>query len=851
MDTPKSPPPNRLIRLRDAIRKPFRRQIVRTLPLYFTLDRSPDGCHLVYVSICTDDKVLPVTDPRALSHYGYREVVETPEEVITYVLDSTDLETLLALQSMNPQQSEDGGLLFDFAPPILLHLRQNNRVRETETSRQIGVASEPLRPGANIDFDPAEGVTIRTGYHPPGSEELLTESELRKTRDGRFAWLGSTIFPIKPPTGSVAAEWLRRPIHRVPIADVPEFYVRDLAPLRKELAAVLTDRVREIRVLDEPLKPIVYLDQTEKGWLSFQVGYQLGNRTLTHSQLSSVSERSFVRLDDKTWARIDARSLQTADAKLRKLGAMPTSGGGYRVPAAEFATLEEFVDSMGGRPIINDRYQAFIDQLTSFRADNTFRLSATAEADLVTRKVSLRPYQRAGIHWLTWLHDNGLHGLLADDMGLGKTLQSILTLRYAYEISSSLLPSLIVAPASVLHHWEREMERFYPEMAIYRYHGLGRSLQPLKSARQVVVISTFDTIRASIEELAKIPFFYVVLDEATNIKNPTSRRAKAVKALNSAHRLSLSGTPVENRPAELWSIYDFLMSGHLGPYGAFESLFENRIIAGDNVAAERLGRRIRPFMLRRLKTDLDLQLPDKIPMDEWCALTPEQVELYNQIQAIAEPVLAALRGGGRVDYAGSILPILTKLKQVCDHPAIVNKVNRPLAGRSEKFDWIVEKVQSIVDSGEQVLIFSQFLGMLDLLESAVEKLGIPTIRIDGATTNRQGLIDHFNAGGAKVGLFSLRAAGHGINVTAANHVIHADRWWNPAVENQATDRVHRIGQTKIVYVYRIMIENTLEERIEKLLRSKQQIADTIINAARQKEQQWTREELLEILRPLE
>jgi SNF2 family DNA or RNA helicase len=631
---------------------------------------------------------------------------------------------------------------------------------------------------------------------------------------------------------------------------VPEFYVRDLAPLRQELAAVLTDRAREMRVVDEPLKPIVYLDQTEKGWLSFQVSYQFGNSTVRHSQLSGVADLPFIRVNENTWARMDPHGVRATDKKLQKLGAAPTPGG-YRVPASEFATLEEFVASMGGQSIISDRYQSFIDQLTAFWADDTFHLSPAIETHLTSRKITLRPYQRAGVHWLTWLYDNQLHGLLADDMGLGKTLQCILTLRHAYETSNNGLPSLVIAPASVLPHWERELERYFPQMRVYRYHGPGRSLNPLHSERPTIAVSTYDTVRSSVEELAKVPFFYIVLDEATSVKNPTSRRSKAVKALNSAHRLSLSGTPVENRPAELWSIFDFLMSGHLGAYGTFERVFENRIVVGDNDAAERLGRRIRPFMLRRLKEEVARDLPEKIEMDEWCSLTTEQATLYNHLQVGAEPVLSALRGGGRVDYAGSILPLLTKLKQVCDHPAIVNKNDQPLSGRSEKFDWITERIQAIVDGGEQVLIFSHFLGMLSLLESAVIERGIPYIRIDGATTKRQELIDRFNVGRAKVALLSIRAAGHGITVTAANHVIHADRWWNPAVENQATDRVHRIGQTKTVYVYRIMVENTLEERIEKLLRRKQDIADTIINAARLETQQWTREELLEILRPLE
>lgn len=843
-------PFNRLTNLRNRLRKPFRRRVIKTMAMRFTLDRTPDGRHLVHVYSQVNGEERIVINPRELTRYGYQEVIETPTEITTYILDPADLQTLLALQSMNPIQDEHGGLTFDFAPAILLHLRNDSHVQESTQSQQMKISEKPLRPGATIEFDPAEGVTVRTGYKIPDDKRLWQESDLKMTADGRFAWIGTTVFPVRRPTSERVNQWFSRPIHHIPISEVPEFYVRDLAPLRKELAAVLTDRVRELRVINEPLKPIIYLENKEKGWLNFNVGYQLGKQFATHSQLSSAIGQRFIRIDEQTWVRTDTRSIDSTETQLKKLGAETMVDGGYRVPAAEFATLEEFVAVLGGQSIVSDSYRKFIEQLTGFQADESFRLSSVAEAQLAAQKVTLRPYQRAGIHWLTWLHDNQLHGLLADDMGLGKTLQSILTLRYAYETTGSHLPSLIIAPASVLSHWERELERFFPQIRIYRYHGPRRTLRSLQSARPVIAISTYDTVRSSVESLAKVPFFYIVLDEATNIKNPTSNRSKAVKALNSAHRLSLSGTPVENRPAELWSIYDFLMSGHLGPYGTFERVFEERIVGGDSVATEKLGRRIRPFILRRLKEEVARDLPEKIEMDEWCQLTPEQTAIYSRIQAQAEPMLTALRAGERVDYARSILPVLTKLKQVCDHPAIVNSIKTPLRGRSAKFDWVLDKIIEILATKEQVVVFSHFLGMLDLLEMAVRSHEAGYIRIDGATKDRQMLIDRFNSGDASIALFSIRAAGHGINVTAANHVIHADRWWNPAVENQATDRVHRIGQTKTVYVYRIMIENTLEERIEKLLIRKQQIADRIMGAAKQTQQQWTREELLEILKPL-
>ena len=315
--------------------------------------------------------------------------------------------------------------------------------------------------------------------------------------------------------------------------------------------------------------------------------------------------------------------------------------------------------------------------------------------------------------------------------------------------------------------------------------------------------------------------------------------------------MALSGTPVENRPAEMWSVFDFLMRGHLGRYGTFTRVFENQITAGDKLAAERLGRRVRPFMLRRLKSEVAQDLPEKIEMDEWCELTEEQRQLYGLLQDQTKQLYFALSQGKDVNYTASILPVLTKLKQICDHPALVTKNSRPLFRRSEKFDWVVEKIRMIKAQGEQVVLFSHFLDMLNLLETAVLQDKTSYIRIDGSTNNRQILIDEFNSGRKTVALCSLTATSYGINLQSANHVIHADRWWNPAIEDQATDRVHRIGQDRTVYVYRIMVQGTLEERIDKLLANKRQIAGQIVDAAGAGARQWTRAELLELLRPLD
>ncbi|RMF82875.1 MAG: DEAD/DEAH box helicase, partial [Chloroflexi bacterium] len=543
---------------------------------------------------------------------------------------------------------------------------------------------------------------------------------------------------------------------------------------------------------------------------------------------------------------IDQQIVEQTEESLKTLNAESTDFG-YRVAVTEFDSLEEFIAAIGGEERLSEEYKQFRDQLTGFEPNHDFRLTDTIEIDLKNTSINLRPYQRGGIHWLDWLRRSYLHGVLADDMGLGKTLQAVCTLRMGYEHTGNNQPSLIVCPRSVITHWDRELRRFFPQSRPYRYHGSQRELSVFYSTVPYIGITTYETLTNDIEHLSRLNFFYVILDEATYIKNPNAKRTQAIKKLNATHRLALSGTPVENSPSELWSIFDFLLPGHLGKYYTFKRVFEDKIASRESSATVRLGRKIRPFILRRLKEDVAKDLPKKIEIDEWCSLTEEQKQIYGAIQGRYKHVGEALRRGENVN----ILPLLTKLKQTCDHPRIITKDARPLHNRSNKFDWVVDKIEEIANLEQQVVVFTHFLDMLSLLESALVERKISFIRIDGSTTNRQELIDDFNSGQSTSALCSIKAVAHGINLTSANHVIHADRWWNPAVEDQATDRVHRIGQEQTVYVYRILTEGTLEERIDRLLESKRDLADQIIGATVKGTRKWTRAELLEILRPLD
>lgn len=732
----------------------------------------------------------------------------------------------------------------------LPYLKKTFDVQVLPEARRIRVEKRSLKPTAQIDFDPESGCHILAGYTLPGDEQLHPRSHLPQTSDGRYAVFDYQFVPIQSISSIAGEQLLNKGYLNVPLDGVPEFFVRDLALIRKEFDAVFTDLASEVNIIDQTFQPVVKADHKSRGWLDFDVAYEAGGIVISHDLALGAHKGEYIQLDETTWLKPDKRALVETERQIARLGA--TKGpNGYRVSTAQFASLEEFIEKLGGKAQLTAAYHTFLDQLTGFQANENYRLGRATEENLKTQGIQLRPYQRAGIHWLSWLYDNYLHGVLADDMGLGKTLQSIMTLRRAYEESHSRKPSLVICPRSVMTHWERELHRFFPAIKTVRYHGPAHARRSLLgSFVPTVFVSTYATVRNDIEHLVKISFFYLVLDEATAIKNPSTKQTKAVKALNAEHRLALSGTPVENQPGELWSLFDFLMRGHLGTQAQFEQRFELPISNAYHNAADELARRIRPFMLRRKKEDVAKDLPEKIELDEWCELTKEQRQLYGSLQDQTKRLWTALRRGDQVDYP-HILSVLQKLKQICDHPALVVESQEPILGRSEKFDWIIDKVSEILSKKEQVAIFSHYLDMLGLLQSVLESRGIPYIRIDGSTRQRQSLVDRFNAGRASVALLSLRAAGHGITLTGANHVIHADRWWNPAIEDQATDRVHRIGQDKTVYVYRILVSNTLEERIDELLTEKRGIADRIIGAASNGDRRWTREELIEILRPFE
>ncbi len=447
-------------------------------------------------------------------------------------------------------------------------------------------------------------------------------------------------------------------------------------------------------------------------------------------------------------------------------------------------------------------------------------------ADLRT---SLRTYQRRGVDWLVFLRDAGMGALLADDMGLGKTVQALCAIRGR---------SLVVAPTSVLHNWADEIRRHRPGLSFSVYHGAARELDPQAD----VTLTTYALLRLDADRLAAVSWDTVVLDEAQAIKNPDSQVAAAAYRLEAGLKMTLTGTPVENRLDELWSQFHFINRGLLGGRKSFDERYAAPIAEGQPGAAQRLRERIRPFVLRRLKRDVAPELPPRTDLVLRCQLTPQEREVYDAIRAasLAE-VVRRLEAGGSVLAA---LEVLLRLRQAACHTGLVP--GQEAAG-SSKIDVLLEALESVVAEGHKALVFSQWTSLLDLTEPHLRRAGIDFNRLDGSTRDRASVVGAFqNESGPPVMLVSLRAGGTGLNLTAADHVFLLDPWWNPAVEDQAADRTHRIGQDRPVMVYRLMAEDTVEERILELQQSKREIAAAALGEA-DRAASVTRAELLDLL----
>jgi superfamily II DNA or RNA helicase len=453
----------------------------------------------------------------------------------------------------------------------------------------------------------------------------------------------------------------------------------------------------------------------------------------------------------------------------------------------------------------------------------------------------LRGYQKLGLGWLRFLDHMGWGGCLADDMGLGKTVQALALLQMLKD-QGRTGTSLIVTPKSLIFNWLREAKRFTPKLKTLSYTGMKRSGYLDEFDEYDVVITTYGTVRRDVEKLAAKRFFYVILDEGQAIKNPDSQNAKSSMLLSGERKLILSGTPIENHLGELWSLYNFLNPGMLGSASAFKQRFgSGREL--DSASLKMLRRTLRPFILRRKKEEVARDLPEKIEETITCEMEAEQKRIYAKVKEKARSsVLAKVREAGVARSKLHILEALLRLRQAACHPGLIDEEYDKLP--SGKFQVLLSMLDEVEDEGHKVLIFSQFTSLLALLRRELDQLGKVYEYLDGQTMNREGRVDHFqNDPAVKFFLISLKAGGVGLNLTAADYVFILDPWWNPAVEAQAIDRAHRIGQDKKVFAYRFVSADSIEERIAELQESKRKLADSIVAGSDSLLRDLTRDDL--------
>ncbi|QDY80805.1 DEAD/DEAH box helicase [Streptomyces qinzhouensis] len=573
-------------------------------------------------------------------------------------------------------------------------------------------------------------------------------------------------------------------------------------------------------------------------------GWQLalGGDPLTEPEMDELaaSHRPLVRLRDQ-WVVVDPDLVRKVRA--RELGLLrPAEALG----AALTGTAEadgEIVEAVpaGALAALRDRIVAGPGTVPQPPA-----LAAT-----------LRDYQLRGLAWLDLMTSLGLGGCLADDMGLGKTI-TVIALHLHRDRTA---PTLVVCPASLLGNWEREITRFAPGTPVHRYHGAGRTLPEAPGG---FVLTTYGTMRTSAERLAGQRWGMIVADEAQHIKNPYSATARALRRIPAPARVALTGTPVENNLSELWALLDWTTPGLLGPLKAFRARHARPVELGEeDGAAERLARLVRPFLLRRRKSDPGIvpELPPKTESDHVVALTREQASLY---EAVVREAMAAIGAAEGIARRGLVMKLLTDLKQICNHPAQYLKEHsggRPartagvtagpvrLAGRSGKLTHLDELLDTILAEDGSVLVFTQYVTMARLLMGHLAGRAVPAQLLHGGTpvAERERMVDRFQAGEIPVFVLSLKAAGTGLNLTRAGHVVHFDRWWNPAVEEQATDRAYRIGQTQPVQVHRLLTEGTVEDRIASLLAAKRALADAVLGSGETALTELTDRELADLV----
>jgi superfamily II DNA or RNA helicase len=579
---------------------------------------------------------------------------------------------------------------------------------------------------------------------------------------------------------------------------------------------------------------------TGDGWFSLEMGIDIeGERhpllpILTKlldqggmAQARIVDGKVHATLGDGRLVALPADRVDRLLATLKEMidAARITGAGKMMLPTAEAPSVLALEDIIGARWHNAPAIRAYALRLN---ADNEIpRVDPPPEF-----RAALRPYQQDGLDWLQHLRTHDMAGILADDMGLGKTAQTLAHIAVEHAEGRLTEPALIVVPTSLVANWASEAVKFVPFLKVLVLHGLDRHERRNMVSKVHIVVTTYSVLARDIEIMAAIPWHLVVLDEAQAIKNPDAKATRAACRLKAAHRLCLSGTPIENNLSEIWSLFAFLMPSLLGDRKSFTARFRTPIEKrGDVLRSGQLARRLKPFMLRRTKAEVATDLPPKTEIIRRVDLDTEQRDLYETIRlSMHDKIRGEIAAHSLARSQIVVLDALLKLRQVCCDPRLV-KLEAAQKVSSAKLDCLMEMLNEMVEEGRRVLVFSQFTSMLDLIKPALDEAGIRFVELTGRTVDRAGPVQSFQAGEVPVFLISLKAGGKGLNLTAADTVIHYDPWWNPAVERQATDRAYRIGQDKPVFVYKLVAAGTVEERILEMQERKGDLAATTLDGA--------------------
>lgn len=604
------------------------------------------------------------------------------------------------------------------------------------------------------------------------------------------------------------------------------------------------DDMNFFKLMDDPFKLCAKIDFSEEAEDSFEIFLygQAGEEIINFDEVYETiqSGEKYSRIRSLGFVEYPAQDIYSIMRAFNSFDVYRNNENKFIVKTYRAGLINE-LKNLNVELVLSDEFETFWKQMSNFSTSEDLKLPTGINAEF-------REYQTKGFGWLWFMYKYGLNGILADDMGLGKTLQALAVVQKAKE-EDGPAPTLVICPTTVVFNWESEIQKFAPTLTTLKLAGVDRKQFFKEIPNYDVVITSYALVRRDINKLKEYNFRYVILDESQNIKNAMSQTAQAVKKLQASHKLALSGTPIENKLEELWSVFDFLMPGFLFNMAEFNARYVNPIMERqDKTVEKRLKLQIYPFILRRMKRDVAKDLPDKVENIAYCELTDEQRDFYLQVlDSTKEELFKSIEQNGLEKSRLSIFSALLRLRQICCHPRLYDKENVKNIMKSGKFEKLKAMLEEIIDEGHRILLFSQFVDMLDLIKAWLEREGIPYEYLTGKTKDRQGAVERFNSTPSiPIFLISLKAGGTGLNLTGADYVIHYDPWWNPAVEDQATDRAYRIGQTKKVFVYRLITKNTVEEKIQKLKTVKRNLVDSVISVDRNIVKSLTMDDIKEI-----